>query len=120
MTITSAGTITTIGTKASVTLTGVNSTFTNLALTTILAGGKLTLGTGQSLTIPGASSNAGTVTLSGGTLNLTVGGFYLPNGENLADNGIKPDVDARDKPRTQQDEALPVALDALAKTLNKK
>ncbi|MEA2348466.1 MAG: carboxyl-terminal processing protease [Thermoleophilaceae bacterium] len=57
---------------------------------------------------------------NGGTLNLTVGGFYLPDGENLANDGIKPDVDARDKPRTKQDEALPVALDALAKALKQK
>ena len=27
---------------------------------------------------------------NGGTLNITVGGYYLPDGENLADNGIKP------------------------------
>lgn len=57
---------------------------------------------------------------NGGTLNLTVGSFYLPDGENLADNGLKPTVDARDKPRTEEDEALPVALDALAKALKQK
>lgn len=50
---------------------------------------------------------------NGGALSLTVGSYYLPKGDNLADNGIKPAIKARDNPRTERDEALPVALDAL-------
>jgi carboxyl-terminal processing protease len=54
---------------------------------------------------------------NGGSLNLTVGGYYLPDGENLANNGIEPGVKARDKPRTTRDEALPTALKTLAGAL---
>jgi carboxyl-terminal processing protease len=50
-----------------------------------------------------------------GVLDLTVGSYYLPSGENISDKGIKPSVRARDDPRTERDEALPVALDALAR-----
>jgi carboxyl-terminal processing protease len=51
---------------------------------------------------------------NGGALDLTVGSFYLPNGENLAGHGIVPPVKAADDPRTKKDEALPVALRTLA------
>jgi carboxyl-terminal processing protease len=50
---------------------------------------------------------------NGGALDLTVGSYYLPSGENISKTGIKPEVKARDKPRTMQDEALPVAIDEL-------
>jgi carboxyl-terminal processing protease len=50
---------------------------------------------------------------NGGALDLTVGSYYLPSGENISKTGIKPEVKARDKPRTMQDEALPVAIDTL-------
>ena len=50
---------------------------------------------------------------NGGALDLTVGSYYLPSGENISKTGIKPEVKARDKPRTMKDEALPVALDTL-------
>jgi carboxyl-terminal processing protease len=50
---------------------------------------------------------------NGGTLDLTVGSYFLPGGEDISDKGIKPDVKARDKPRTKPDEALPTALDEL-------
>jgi carboxyl-terminal processing protease len=54
---------------------------------------------------------------NGGALDLTVGSYYLPSGENISKTGIKPELKARDKPRTMQDEAQPIALDALvAKT----
>jgi carboxyl-terminal processing protease len=54
---------------------------------------------------------------NGGALDLTVGSYYLPSGENISKTGIKPEVVARDRPRTRQDEALPIALDTLvAKT----
>ena len=52
---------------------------------------------------------------NGGVLDLTVGRYYLPSGENISDKGIKPSVRAVDRQRTERDEALPVALDALAR-----
>jgi carboxyl-terminal processing protease len=53
----------------------------------------------------------------GGVVELVVGSYYLPGGENISDKGIAPQIEARDKPRTKRDEALPVALDALADKL---
>jgi carboxyl-terminal processing protease len=50
---------------------------------------------------------------NGGLLDLTVAKYYLPNGETIGRGGIKPQVPARDKPRTRRDEALPVALGVL-------
>jgi carboxyl-terminal processing protease len=50
---------------------------------------------------------------NGGALDLTVASYYLPSGENISDKGIPPQVKARDRPRTERDEALPVALDKL-------
>jgi carboxyl-terminal processing protease len=52
----------------------------------------------------------------GSILELTVGSYFLPKGDNLANNGIPPQVKARDLPRTERDEALPVALDRVALT----
>jgi carboxyl-terminal processing protease len=51
---------------------------------------------------------------NGGVLDLTVGSYFLPNGENLAHRGIVPTVPARDLPKTRRDEALPIALDVVA------
>ena len=51
---------------------------------------------------------------NGGALDLTVGRYYLPSGENIGTKGITPKIGARDKPRTPRDEALPVALETLA------
>jgi carboxyl-terminal processing protease len=51
---------------------------------------------------------------NGGTLDITVGSYFLPSGENIADKGITPTVKARDIARTKRDEALPVALETLA------
>jgi len=51
---------------------------------------------------------------NGGALDLTVGSYFLPDGENISDRGIEPEVKAVDKPRTERDEALPTALDELA------
>ena len=51
---------------------------------------------------------------NGGALDLTVGSYYLPSGENIGHRGIVPEVPARDDPRTRRDEALPVALRTLA------
>jgi carboxyl-terminal processing protease len=48
---------------------------------------------------------------NGGYLDLTVANYYLPSGKTIGEDGLKPDVRARDKPRTERDEALPVALD---------
>lgn len=50
---------------------------------------------------------------NGGTLDITVGRYYLPGGQNLSRRGIAPQVPARDRPRTPPDEALPVALRTL-------
>jgi carboxyl-terminal processing protease len=50
---------------------------------------------------------------NGGALDLTVGSYYLPSGENISQTGIKPAVKAVDKPRTRRDEALPIALETL-------
>jgi carboxyl-terminal processing protease len=55
---------------------------------------------------------------NGGALDLTVGRYYLPNGEPLPKNGVKPQVRAVDDPKTpKKDEALPIALDALLRSL---
>jgi carboxyl-terminal processing protease len=51
---------------------------------------------------------------NGGALDLTVGSYFLPKGENLAHKGIAPTVPALDLPKTRRDEALPIALDVLA------
>jgi carboxyl-terminal processing protease len=51
---------------------------------------------------------------NGGYLDLTVANYYLPGGKTISTRGLKPQVKAVDKPRTKRDEALPVALDALA------
>lgn len=50
---------------------------------------------------------------NGGALDLTVGSYYLPSGENISKKGITPELKARDKPRTIKDEAEPVAIDEL-------
>jgi carboxyl-terminal processing protease len=50
---------------------------------------------------------------NGGLLDLTVGRFFLPDGENLAGHGIVPQVKASDNPRTPRDEALDAALRTL-------
>lgn len=50
---------------------------------------------------------------NGGVLDLTVGRFFLPNGENLAGHGIVPQVKAQDNLRTTPDEALDTALRTL-------
>jgi carboxyl-terminal processing protease len=49
-----------------------------------------------------------------GALVLTVANYYLPSGKMIGTRGLRPDVRARDRPRTRRDEALPVALDELA------
>lgn len=55
---------------------------------------------------------------NGGALDLTVGRYYLPDGEPLPKDGIQPQIRAVDDPKTpKKDEALPVALDALARSL---
>lgn len=50
---------------------------------------------------------------NGGLLDITVGQYYLPNGENIGNKGVRPTVKASDDPDTQRDEALPIALDEL-------
>lgn len=50
---------------------------------------------------------------NGGLLDITVGQYFLPDGENIGEKGVKPDVKAEDDLETERDEALPVALDEL-------
>ena len=51
---------------------------------------------------------------NGGVLDLTVGHYYLPSGENIADEGHRAAGQGRATSRdTERDEALPVALDEL-------
>jgi carboxyl-terminal processing protease len=50
---------------------------------------------------------------NGGVLDLTVGRFFLPDGENLAGHPIQPQVKAQDNPRTTRDEGLDTALQTL-------
>jgi carboxyl-terminal processing protease len=50
---------------------------------------------------------------NGGALDLTVGQYYLPSGENIGGKGILPTVKAKDEPKTRRDEALPVAVRAV-------
>jgi carboxyl-terminal processing protease len=55
---------------------------------------------------------------NGGELKLTTAHYYLPDGETIATGkGIKPQVRAKDNPKTDRDEALPVALDTVARKL---
>jgi carboxyl-terminal processing protease len=52
---------------------------------------------------------------NGGILDLTVANYYLPGGETITKKGIKPEVRAKDDPKTARDEALPVAIETLLK-----
>lgn len=52
-----------------------------------------------------------------GVLDVTVGEYFLPKGSNIQGKGIQPQVKASDNPDTKRDEALPKALDTLAKKL---
>jgi carboxyl-terminal processing protease len=55
---------------------------------------------------------------NGGELKLTTAHYYLPDGETIITHkGIKPQVRAKDDPKTERDEALPVALDTVANKL---
>jgi carboxyl-terminal processing protease len=53
---------------------------------------------------------------NGGALDITVGEYFLPSGRNLGGGGVergagvKPDVEAKDNPKTPRDEALQAAL----------
>ncbi len=50
---------------------------------------------------------------NGGALDLTLGNYYTPRGQNLGGKGIEPDIRAADRPTTSRDEAFERALDAL-------
>jgi carboxyl-terminal processing protease len=54
---------------------------------------------------------------NGGALDLTVGSYYLPSGENISNKGIQPEVKARDRPRTDRDEGLPIALETISEKI---
>ena len=57
---------------------------------------------------------------NGGALDITVGEYFLPSGRNLGGGGVergagvKPDVEAKDDPKTPRDEALQAALQEAA------
>ena len=57
---------------------------------------------------------------NGGALDFTVGQYFLPSGRNIGGRGVargkglKPDVRAQDRQKTERDEALDRALDILA------
>jgi len=51
---------------------------------------------------------------NGGVLDITVGEYFLPSGENIGKKGVVPTVKASDDPDTDRDEALPKALRTLA------
>jgi carboxyl-terminal processing protease len=51
---------------------------------------------------------------NGGALDITVGSYYLPSGQDISMKGITPSIKAKDRPRTKRDEALDVALATLA------
>lgn len=50
---------------------------------------------------------------NGGALDITVGSYFLPDGEDISQKGIQPEVRARDNPDTDADEALGSALRTL-------
>jgi hypothetical protein len=74
--IASAGSLTTLGSGATVTLNGLNTTFSNLGgLSTIDSGAGFSLLGGQSFTTSGALTNAGVLTLGPGSVLTVSGGF---------------------------------------------
>jgi carboxyl-terminal processing protease len=54
---------------------------------------------------------------AGGALDITVGEYLTSEGQSLADEGIEPDVRARDDPDTRRDEALRRGLRVLGALL---
>jgi len=55
-----------------------------------------------------------------GVLDITVGEYFLPKGSNIQGKGIQPQVKATDNADTKRDEALPTALDTLAKKISRR
>jgi carboxyl-terminal processing protease len=47
---------------------------------------------------------------NGGALELVVGRWFLPHGQNVTGTGIQPQVSAQDDEKTAKDEALDTAL----------
>jgi carboxyl-terminal processing protease len=59
---------------------------------------------------------------NGGALDITVGQYFTPNGTNLGKGlkpgqGVRPEVDAEDNPKTARDEAIDKGLEALSPKL---
>jgi carboxyl-terminal processing protease len=50
---------------------------------------------------------------NGGALDIVVGRWFLPHGENISGTGISPQVSARDDQKTPKDEALDSALNTV-------
>jgi carboxyl-terminal processing protease len=55
---------------------------------------------------------------NGGVLDITVGEYFLPSGENIGMKGVRPTVKASDNAKTDRDEALPVALKTLSRKVS--
>jgi carboxyl-terminal processing protease len=60
---------------------------------------------------------------NGGALDITVGQYFTPNGTNLGKGlkpgqGVRPEIEAEDNPKTARDEAIEAGLEALAPKLN--
>jgi carboxyl-terminal processing protease len=56
---------------------------------------------------------------NGGALDLIVGSYFTPNGEDINLKGIAPGVRAKDDPATRRDEALDRALETLARRVSR-
>lgn len=56
---------------------------------------------------------------NGGALDLTVGSYFLPEGDGISSKGLPPDVKAVDDPDTERDEALPDAVDVLVEEVGR-
>jgi carboxyl-terminal processing protease len=56
---------------------------------------------------------------NGGALDLIVGSYFTPDGEDINEKGIAPDVRAKDDPATRPDEALDRALTTLARRVSR-
>ena len=44
---------------------------------------------------------------NGGVLDITVGEYFLPSGENIGKKGVRPHGEGGGRPETDRDEALP-------------
>ena len=57
---------------------------------------------------------------NGGALDIVVGNYYTPDGNNLNGKGVPPNIRAEDDPETQPDEGLQQALRTLSRRVERK